>query len=187
MHRRTFHCALGSIKEGKIWASQLRNSPCQQDPLVFFQLSHEARVGLGHCPSFLHIVIGSVQVPAILLHCIGDHSGGRATHPHFAVHEAFRSMFPCLGDSGKEENTIVSTFYLFCVWDFWCGSFFKVFIELLQYCFCLLFWFFGCEACGLLVPRPGIEPAACCRLRWSLNCWTTRKVLIVSTPEKLGS
>ena len=146
MHRRTFQCGLGSIKEGKLWASQLRNSPGQQDPLVLFQLSHEAGVGLGHCPSFLHIVIGSVQVPAILLHCIGDHSGGRATHPHFAVHEAFRSVFPGLGDSGKEENTIVSTFYLYFFEIFNVGHFLKSSLNLLQYCFCFMFWFFGCEA-----------------------------------------
>ena len=39
---------------------------------------------------------------------------------------------------------------------------FKVFIEVVtilqQYCFCLMFWFFGCKACGILAPRPGIEP-----------------------------
>ena len=37
---------------------------------------------------------------------------------------------------------------------------FKVFIEFLQYCFCFLFWFFGCEACGILAPPPGIEPTS---------------------------
>ena len=27
----------------------------------------------------------------------------------------------------------------------------------LQYCFCFGFWFFGCEACGILVPQSGIQ------------------------------
>ena len=36
---------------------------------------------------------------------------------------------------------------------------FEVFIDLLQYFFCFMFWFFGREACGILAPRPGIEPA----------------------------
>lgn len=71
-----------------------RDVPRQQDPLVLFQLSHEAGVRLGHCAPFLHVVIGSVQVPAVLLHCVGNHSGGRAAHPHFAVHKALRSMLP---------------------------------------------------------------------------------------------
>ena len=31
-------------------------------------------------------------------------------------------------------------------------------LDLLQYCFCVMFWFFGCEACGILVPGPGIKP-----------------------------
>ena len=39
--------------------------------------------------------------------------------------------------------------------------FFKDFLmplfNLLQYCFCFMFQFFGCEACGIIPPRPGIE------------------------------
>ena len=35
---------------------------------------------------------------------------------------------------------------------------FKAFIDLLQYCFSFIFWFFGCEARGILVPQPGIKP-----------------------------
>ena len=29
---------------------------------------------------------------------------------------------------------------------------------MLPYRFCFMFWFFGHEACGILVPRPGVEP-----------------------------
>ena len=36
---------------------------------------------------------------------------------------------------------------------------FKVFLNLLQYCFCFPLWFFGCEACGIWDPQPGTEPA----------------------------
>ena len=36
---------------------------------------------------------------------------------------------------------------------------FKVFLDLLQYCFCFIFWHFGHEACRILSPRPGIETA----------------------------
>jgi len=38
---------------------------------------------------------------------------------------------------------------------FWCGPFLKSLLNLLQYCS----WFFSCEACGVLAPRPGIKPA----------------------------
>ena len=34
--------------------------------------------------------------------------------------------------------------------------FFKSLLNLLQYCFC--FMFFGPEACGILAPQPGIKP-----------------------------
>ena len=36
--------------------------------------------------------------------------------------------------------------------------FLKSLLNLLQYCFCFMFWFFGPEACGILAPRTGIEP-----------------------------
>ena len=41
---------------------------------------------------------------------------------------------------------------------FWCGPFLKSLLNLLQYCFCFTFHFFGHEACGISAPRPGIEP-----------------------------
>ena len=34
---------------------------------------------------------------------------------------------------------------------------FKSLLNLLQHCFCFMFWFFGPEACGILVPWPGIK------------------------------
>ena len=37
---------------------------------------------------------------------------------------------------------------------------FKVFIEFVTKLLCFMFWFFGCKACGILAPRPGIEPAS---------------------------
>ena len=37
--------------------------------------------------------------------------------------------------------------------------FLKSLLNVLQYCFCFMFWFFGREACGILAPRPGTEPA----------------------------
>ena len=32
---------------------------------------------------------------------------------------------------------------------------FKVLLNLIQYCFCFMFLFFGCVACGILAPQPG--------------------------------
>ena len=46
-----------------------------------------------------------------------------------------------------------------CKWNLFtygCGPYLKSLLNLLQYCFCL--FFFCYEACGILVPRPGIEP-----------------------------
>ena len=52
------------------------------------------------------------------------------------------------------------------VWLFWeqscvgdcCVPFKKSLLNLLQYCFCFMFWCLGCEACGILVPDQGSNP-----------------------------
>ena len=38
------------------------------------------------------------------------------------------------------------------------GPFLKSLLNLLQYCFCFMFWFFGHEACGILAPNQGSNP-----------------------------
>ena len=55
---------------------------------------------------------------------------------------------------------------------------FKVFIEFVAalLLFFYVFWFFGHEACGILAPRPGMEPTPPCIGRQSLNHWTPREV-----------
>ena len=44
---------------------------------------------------------------------------------------------------------------------FWCGPFFKKsLLNLLQYCFYFMVWFFDPETCGILASWPGIEPTS---------------------------
>ena len=52
---------------------------------------------------------------------------------------------------------------------------FKVFLNLLQYSFYFTFWFFGCETCGILAPRPGIKPTSSA---------LKGKVLVIGQPGK---
>ena len=52
----------------------------------------------------------------------------------------------------------INLFFFFFLKIFWCGPFLKFLLNLLQYCFCFMFWFFGPEARGILAPLPGIEP-----------------------------
>ena len=42
---------------------------------------------------------------------------------------------------------------------FWCRPFLKSLLNLLQYCLCFMFLFFGHDACGILAPWPGLKPA----------------------------
>ena len=51
------------------------------------------------------------------------------------------------------------TVFFFFLRFFWCGLFLKSLLNLLQYAFCFMFWFFGRKACGILAPRSGIGPA----------------------------
>ena len=51
--------------------------------------------------------------------------------------------------------------------------FLKSLLNLLQYCFCFMFWFFGCKAPGDWTPVP-------CIGRRSLNHWTTREIPSIS-------
>ena len=37
-------------------------------------------------------------------------------------------------------------------------SFLKFLLNLLQYCLCFMYWFFGQESCGTLASQPGIKP-----------------------------
>ena len=43
-------------------------------------------------------------------------------------------------------------FFFFKDYVFLCGPFSKPVLNLLQYCFCFTFWFFGQEACLILAP-----------------------------------
>ena len=53
---------------------------------------------------------------------------------------------------------------------------FKSFLNLLHYCFSLVFWFFGHEACGILATQPRTDPMPPCIGRQSLNYWTAKEV-----------
>ena len=55
----------------------------------------------------------------------------------------------------KKQN--ISFFYLFFK-IFFMWTILKSFTESVTYCFCFVFWIFGPRACGVLAPRPGIEP-----------------------------
>ena len=80
---------------------------------------------------------------------------------------------------------------------FLCGPFFKVFIEFVT--ILLLFYdlvFLAPEACRILAPRPGVEPASSALEGKSLNHWRAREVpklvnfyvaiLILKMEEKKG-
>ena len=55
------------------------------------------------------------------------------------------------------ESAISLSFVIF-LRSFWCRPFLKSLLNMLQCCFCFMFWFFGHKACGILAPQPGIKP-----------------------------
>ena len=56
----------------------------------------------------------------------------------------------------------------------------KSFLNLLQYCFCFIFWFFGHEAYGILAPQLGIESKPPVLEGTVLTHWTTRAVPVMT-------
>ena len=54
-----------------------------------------------------------------------------------------------------DEMTSVDLLSSDRIWSF---SFFKSLLNLSHYCFYFIFWFFGWDVCGILVPQSGIEP-----------------------------
>ena len=57
----------------------------------------------------------------------------------------------------------------------WCGPFLKSLLNLLQYCFCFMFWFSGHASCGILPPWTRNLTPTLSTERWILNHWTTRE------------
>ena len=85
---------------------------------------------------------------------------------------AFSLHAPC--PTWRKTHTLTMNFYLFIfyvciflfiyiyiyIYIFWCGPFFKAFTEFVTVLLLLYVLFFsGCEACGILAPWSGIEPA----------------------------
>ena len=64
--------------------------------------------------------------------------------------------------------------------------FLKSLLNLLQYCFCFMFWFLGHKAYGFLAPRTGIEPAPPALEGKVLNHWTAREVPVFAFLEPLS-
>ena len=68
---------------------------------------------------------------------------------------------------------LIEGFLFFSMWTIFTA--FIEFVTVLFLCF-MLFWCFGHEACGILAPWPGIEPALSASEGKILNHWTARDV-----------
>lgn len=70
------------------------SAPGQQNSLILLQLLHEGGVWLCDVTLLFNVVKGCVQIPAILLHSVGDDGGGRATHAHLTVNQTLSTSLP---------------------------------------------------------------------------------------------
>ena len=76
----------------------------------------------------------------------------------------------------KHHSAFLVCLFLRLFFLFLCGPSLESLLNLLQYCFHFMVWFFGCKSLGISVPQPGIEPTPVCVGRQSLNHWTTREI-----------
>ena len=65
------------------------------------------------------------------------------------------TKFSLWGQKKKKRDMSTNSFFFLKIFLMWTIS--KSLLNLLQYCFCFMFCFFGHEACGILAPWPGIE------------------------------
>ena len=56
----------------------------------------------------------------------------------------------------ERHGSYILDFFFFKI--FWCEPFLKSLLDLLQHCFCIMFWFFCPKAHGILTPWPWIKP-----------------------------
>ena len=77
------------------------------------------------------------------------------------------------------KATVRFFFFLICHFSHIILSWYTVFLFYLRnsppLSLSLSFFFFGCMACGMLVPWPGIKPVPTAMKAWSPNHWTIRK------------
>ena len=106
-----------------------------------------------------------------ILYCLSHQGSPGVTDKTFTQHTCFQTHSKCVivgMISYVRRSVLFFKDFFFLMW-----TILKVLLNLLHYCFC--FMFFGHEACRILAPPPGIEPACPCTERWSLNHWTTRE------------
>ena len=87
--------------------------------------------------------------------------GSSTPRPHSeqrSHHVACLHAMKCACSNSLPQKKALHGAFFFFFKIFWCGPFLKSLLNLLQYCFCFMFWFFGHKACGILAPRPEIEP-----------------------------
>ena len=77
------------------------------------------------------------------------------------------------------RNNVSMLFILFLRFFFFfgCGSFLESLLNLLQYCFCFVFWFFGHKACEILAPTSGTEGAA--NVGLYVGAWTPVHIILI--------
>ena len=95
--------------------------------------------------------------------------------PQFLLHLHSCPQLPSSFLPAILNPQVSPSFFFFKTFLTW--TIFKVFLNLLQYCFCFMFCFFGHEARGILAPSPTKGQTCTPRTgRWSLDHCTSREV-----------
>ena len=127
----------------------------------------------------LSIVLNGVSLVCLFcfLFYLTNHGADSILNLGFAF--LTKGLFSVLTSSiliSKQWEFLISIFLSFSFFKdfFWCGPFFKFFIEFVTILFLFYVLVFQPKAYGILAPQTGIEPAPLVG-RQSLNHWTARK------------
>ena len=102
------------------------------------------------------------------IHCMVINSRTFTSDPILTSNTQFIFKSPVVPKLSFIASNFLSVPY--SIWDhklhlgflfffFWCWPFLKSLLNLLQCCFCFLFWVFGHVPCGIPAPPLGMEPA----------------------------
>ena len=138
----------------------IHTAPVDRERQWMSEMTHPPHSVAQSCPTLCNPT--DCSTPGFPVHC--QLLEFTQTHVHWVGDAIQPSHLPKVESKilplwSSNAHCIDSSPPFFFLKTFWCEPFLKSLLNLLQFCFCFVFWFFGHhEACGTLGPRQGIEP-----------------------------
>ena len=137
----------------------IHTAPVDRERQWMSEMTHPPHSVAQSCPTLCNPT--DCSTPGFPVHC--QLLEFTQTHVHWVGDAIQPSHLPKVESKilrlwSANAHCIDSSPTFFFLKTFWCEPFLKSLLNLLQYCYCFIFWFLGPMACGILALWPGIEP-----------------------------